>query len=54
MRWKRLASGFKSFHRQVCEAREDHSDDVIGREWEIGDDNVGFELVDDSGEHKVR
>lgn len=36
------------------ETRENHSDGVIRREGEIRDGDVGFELVDDGGEDRVR
>lgn len=38
----------------MAEAREDHSNGVIGREREIGEGNMGFELVDDGGEDRMR
>lgn len=37
----------------VGETREDHGDGVVRREGEVGEGNVGFELVDDGGEDGV-
>lgn len=37
----------------VGEAGEDHGDGVVGREGEVGEGDVGFELVDDGGEDRV-
>lgn len=38
----------------MCEAREDHGDGVVGGEREVGESNVGFELVDDGRKDGIR
>lgn len=51
--FERVARGEGFGGEAVGEAREDHGDGVVRGEREVGEGDVGFELVDDGGENGI-